>query len=152
MEKPTIEQITVFCKRKGFIYPNSEIYGGLAGFFDYGHLGVELKNNIKKEWWKTHVQQRKDIVGIDGAVICNPKVWQASGHAENFADLMLVTKDSKTKIRADQFIESKLKINADGMTADEINELIEKKRIEAQRRRIRKTFRLQPYVLHRSRS
>ena len=126
MKKPSIEEMAVFCKRKGFVYPSSEIYGGLAGFFDYGHLGAELKNNIKKEWWKAHVQIRKDVVGIDGAVICSPRVWQASGHTENFADLMLVTKDSKTKVRADQFIESKLKISADGMTAEEINGLIEK--------------------------
>ena len=126
MQKPNIEEMATFCKRKGFIYPNSEIYGGLAGFFDYGHLGVELKNNLKREWWKTHVQQRRDVVGMDGAIICNPRVWQASGHAENFADLMLTTKKSKLKIRADHFIESELKVPADGLNAQEINELIEK--------------------------
>ena len=119
-----INDMAIFCKKKGFIFQNSEIYGGMAGFFDYGHLGVELKNNIKNEWWKYHVQSREDIVGMDGSIITHPKVWVASGHVANFSDLMLTTKKSKIKIRADQFIEEKLGIAADGMKADEINELI----------------------------
>lgn len=126
MAKLTIEDMAVFCKRKGFVYPNSEIYGGLAGFWDYGHFGVELKNNIKNEWWKYHVQSREDIVGIDGSIIANPKVWVASGHVANFSDLMLTTKKSKLKIRADQFISDKLGIASDGMKAEEINALIKK--------------------------
>ena len=125
----TIEELAVFCKRKGFVYPNSEIYGGMSGFFDYGPLGVELKNNIKNEWWKTHVTQRQDVAGIDGAIITNPKVWEASGHTANFSDLMLTTVKTKTKIRADQFIEEKLKISADGMKAEEINALIKKHKL-----------------------
>ena len=126
MAKLTIEDMAVFCKRKGFVYPNSEIYGGLAGFWDFGPLGVELKNNIKNEWWKYHVQSREDIVGIDGSIIANPKVWVASGHVANFSDLMLTTKKSKLKIRADQFIADKLGIATDGMKAEEINALIKK--------------------------
>ncbi len=86
----TIQDIATFCKKKGFIYPNSEIYGGLAGFYDYGPLGVELKNNIKQEWWKTFVQQREDIVGIDGAIITNPTVWKASGHVDSFSDFIVI--------------------------------------------------------------
>ncbi len=129
MGQLTIEDMAVFCKRKGFVYSNSEIYGGMSGFFDYGPLGVELKNNIKAEWWKAHVHQRTDVAGIDGSIITNPKVWEASGHVANFSDLMLTTKKSKTKIRADQFIEEKLKIPADGMTADEINKLIKKNKL-----------------------
>src|SRR3989344_3126295 len=129
MSKPTIEELAVFCKRKGFVYPNSEIYGGMSGFFDYGPLGVELKNNIKNEWWKAHVMQRQDVAGIDGAIITNPKVWEASGHTANFSDLMLTTVKTKTKIRADQFIEEKLKISADGMKAEEINALIKKHKL-----------------------
>ncbi len=82
----TIEDISVFCKKKGFVYPNSEIYGSFAGFFDYGPLGVELKNNIKNEFWKRFVLGREDIVGIDGAVITHPKVWKASGHVDSFMD------------------------------------------------------------------
>ena len=88
----TIEDIAVFCKKKGFVYPNSEIYGSLAGFFDYGPLGVELKENIKKEFWKTFVQQRDDIVGMDGAIITHPKVWEASGHLTSFSDTLMECK------------------------------------------------------------
>ena len=130
MEKLTIEDMAVFCKRKGFVYPNSEIYGGFSGFWDFGHLGVELKNNIKNEWWKYHVQSREDIVGIDGSIITHPRVWEASGHVANFSDLMLTTKKSKTKIRADQFIEEKLNIAADGLSADDINKLIKQKKLK----------------------
>jgi glycyl-tRNA synthetase len=82
----TIEDIAIFCKKKGFVYPNSEIYGSFSGFFDYGPLGVELKNNIKNEFWKRFVQQREDIVGIDGTIITHPKVWKASGHTDSFTD------------------------------------------------------------------
>ncbi len=82
----TIEDIAIFCKKKGFVYPNSEIYGSFAGFFDYGPLGVELKNNIKNEFWKRFVQQREDIVGIDGTIITHPNVWKASGHVDSFTD------------------------------------------------------------------
>jgi len=127
MEKDvSIEDMAKFCKRKGFVYPSAEIYGGLAGFFDFGHLGVELKNNIKREWWKLHVKEREDIVGIDGSIITNPKVWKASGHAENFEDLMLICSKCKEKFRADTFIEDSLKISADGFRAEDINNLIKK--------------------------
>ena len=80
--KLTIEEMAVFCKRKGFVYPSSEIYGGIAGFYDFGHLGVELKNNIKREWWKKFVRERDDVVGIDGSIIAHPMVWKASGHID----------------------------------------------------------------------
>ena len=92
--KLTIDEMTVFCKRKGFVYPNSEIYGGIAGFYDFGHLGVELKNNIKKEWWKAFVQERDDIVGIDGSIISNPMVWKASGHIDGFTDVWLTARNA----------------------------------------------------------
>ena len=82
----TIEDISVFCKKKGFVYPNSEIYGSFSGFFDYGPLGVELKNNIKSEFWKRFVHQREDVVGIDGTIITHPTVWKASGHVDSFTD------------------------------------------------------------------
>ena len=123
----SIEDMASFCKRKGFVYQSGDIYGGLAGFWDYGHLGVELKNNIKKERWKFHVKQRDDIVGIDGSIITNPKVWIASGHVENFEDLMLTCSKCKEKIRADSFIEDNLKIAADGMKAEEIKKLLKEK-------------------------
>lgn len=97
----TIEEMAIFCKKKGFIFPNSEIYNGLSGFFDYGPLGVELENNIKKSLWTEFVQKRDDIVGINGSIIANPKVWQASGHVANFADVLLACKKCGNKVKAD---------------------------------------------------
>ena len=88
----SIDEMAAFCRRKGFVYPGSEIYGSLSGIFDYGHLGVELKNNIKQEWWKAHVQQREDLVGMDGAIISHQKVWEASGNLSGFSDVNLECK------------------------------------------------------------
>ena len=85
----SIEKIVSLCKRRGFIYPGSEIYGGLANSWDYGPLGVELKNNIKNLWWRKFVHNRDDIVGLDAALIMNPKVWEASGHLKEFADYLV---------------------------------------------------------------
>jgi len=118
--KLTIDEMATFCKRKGFVYPNSEIYGGISGFFDFGHLGVELKNNIKKEWWSRFVQQRSDIVGIDGSIITNPNVWKASGHVDGFTDILVDCKKCGSRYRADLLIEDKLKISTAGMSIDSI--------------------------------
>ncbi|MBX4196401.1 glycine--tRNA ligase [Candidatus Pacearchaeota archaeon] len=101
-EKLTIDELAAFCKRKGFVYPSGEIYGSLAGFWDFGPLGAEMKNNIKKAWWKFHVHQREDMVGIDGAIITNPKVWEASGHVANFVDIAVVCKKCKHKMKIDK--------------------------------------------------
>lgn len=98
----TIEKIVSLAKRRGFIYPGSEIYGGLGGTWDYGPLGVELKNNIKKAFWKSMVYDREDIVGLDAAILMNPKVWEASGHVEAFADPLIECKVCNTRVRADQ--------------------------------------------------
>ncbi len=122
----SIEDMATFCKKKGLVYPSSEIYGGMAGFFDYGPYGSELKKNIKDSWWKHFVQSREDIVGIDGSIITNPKVWEASGHVANFKDIMLDCSKCGEKVRADVFLEEKLNIAADGWKADKINEEIEK--------------------------
>ena len=81
-----LDKIVALSKRRGFIFPGSEIYGGLGGTWDYGPLGVELKNNIKREFWKSMVYERSDVVGVDAAILMNPKVWEASGHVEAFAD------------------------------------------------------------------
>jgi glycyl-tRNA synthetase len=97
----TIEDMSVFCKKKGFVYPNSELYGGYAGFFDYGPLGVELKNNIKSAFWKTFVHKRDDVVGIDGTIITNPKVWKASGHVDSFTDYIYKCDKCKLLIKGD---------------------------------------------------
>jgi glycyl-tRNA synthetase len=95
-------KVISLAKRRGFIFPGSEIYGGLANSFDYGPLGVELKNNIKQEWWRRFVQQRPDIVGIDAALIMSPKVWEASGHLENFTDPLVECKKCNARAREDQ--------------------------------------------------
>ena len=104
MKKPdsnVMEKIISLCKRRGFIFPGSEIYGGLANSWDYGPLGVELKNNIKQLWWKRFVHQRDDMAGIDAALIMNPKVWEASGHVTTFNDPLVECKKCKKRFRAD---------------------------------------------------
>ena len=83
-----MEDIVNLCKRKGFVFQSSEIYSPMAGFFDYGPLGVELKNNIKKLWWRDMVQRKDDVVGLDSSIIGSPAVWQASGHVAGFSDPM----------------------------------------------------------------
>ncbi|MCK4522098.1 MAG: glycine--tRNA ligase [Nanoarchaeota archaeon] len=108
-----INDIAVFCKKKGFVYPNSEIYGSMAGFFDYGHLGVELKNNIKNAFWKRFVQQREDIVGIDGTIITHPKVWKASGHVDSFSDYIYKCDKCKLMVKGD---------NDKGLKCDKCNQ------------------------------
>jgi len=98
----TIDELANSCKRKGFVYPTAEIYGGLAGFWGFGPIGSELKKNIKDAWWTYHVHARADIVGIDGAIITNPKVWETSGHVENFTDVAVVCKKCKNKFKVDK--------------------------------------------------
>lgn len=102
-----MEEIVSLCKRRGFVYPSSEIYGGIAGFWDYGPLGVELKNNIKREWWKSMVYEQEDVVGLDAAIIMSPEVWKASGHLEGFTDPLVECKICHVRVRADQ--EDKIK-------------------------------------------
>ena len=105
----SIKDMAMFCKKKGFVYPSAEIYNGLAGFWDFGHLGVELKNNIKNEWWKFFVQERDDVVGIDGSIITNPKVWEASGHVNSFVDVAVVCKKCGNKNKLDKAEVGKVK-------------------------------------------
>ena len=99
---PDLETIVSLCKRRGFVFGGSEIYGGLGGFWDYGPLGVELKNNIKRAWWRAMVQERDDIAGIDAAVIMNANVWRASGHATTFNDMMVECIENHHRLRADK--------------------------------------------------
>jgi glycyl-tRNA synthetase len=102
MDKITIDEIAMFCKRKGFVFPSGDIYGGLAGFWDFGPLGCELKKNIKDAWWSYHVNCREDMTGIDGSIITHPKVWQASGHIASFVDLAVICKKCKNKTKIDK--------------------------------------------------
>ncbi len=97
-----MEKIVSLCKRRGFVYPGSEIYGGLRGTWDYGPLGSELKFNIKQEWWKTVVKDREDVVGVSASIIMNPKVWEASGHTASFTDPLVECKICHQRFRADQ--------------------------------------------------
>lgn len=99
--KPTLEDIVSLAKRRGFIFPGSEIYGGLAGTYDYGPHGVALKNNVKNLWWKTFVTDREDMYGIDAAILMNPKAWEASGHVSGFNDPMVECSNCKGRFRAD---------------------------------------------------
>jgi glycyl-tRNA synthetase len=103
-----MEKIVSLCKRRGFVYPGSEIYGGLANTWDYGPLGVELKNNLKSDWWKTFVQKREDIYGLDGGILLNSKIWQASGHTTGFIDVLVECKSCHHRFRVD-FLEGKTK-------------------------------------------
>ncbi len=96
-----METFVSLCKRRGFVFQSSEIYGGLGGFWDYGPLGVELKNNIKRSWWRKMVQERDDVVGIETSIVMNPRVWQASGHVGTFADPMVDCKQCKHRFRTD---------------------------------------------------
>src|SRR5512137_2163647 len=97
-----MEKIVSLCKRRGFIYQSSEIYGGLNGFWDYGTLGAELKRNIKESWWRTMTQLRDDVVGLDASIIMHPRIWEASGHTTTFSDLMVDCLLTKKRFRADQ--------------------------------------------------
>lgn len=101
MNTPTMEQLVSLCKRRGFIFQGSEIYGGLAGTWDYGPLGLALKNNIKAIWWKQFVTDRTDMYGIDAAILMNPRVWQASGHVAGFSDPLVECSNCKSRFRAD---------------------------------------------------
>ena len=118
MKKLTMETIVSLCKNRGYIYPGSEIYGGLANTWDYGPLGVELKNNMKKAWFKKFVQESKYNVGLDAAILMNPKTWEASGHIAGFSDPLIDCKECKTRHRADKLIEEWAHEKGEDMIAD----------------------------------
>ena len=101
----TLEKIISLSKRRGFIFPSSDIYGGIGGFYDFGPLGVEMKNNIKRIWWKNVVQQRKEVVGLDSSIIMNSKIWEASGHTQHFTDPLCECKKCHKRFRADHLVE-----------------------------------------------
>ena len=100
--KSSLDPLAALCKRRGFIYHSSEIYGGMPGFWDYGPLGCELKQNVKQAWWQFTVRGRSDVAGLDATIIMHPKIWKASGHLDTFADPMTMCKDCKKLMRADQ--------------------------------------------------
>jgi glycyl-tRNA synthetase len=100
-----METLAALCKRRGFIFPSSEIYGGINGFWDYGPLGAELKRNVRDLWWRAIVRERDDVVGLDATIIMHPKIWKASGHVDTFTDPMIDCKNCKGRFRADQIDE-----------------------------------------------
>ncbi|CAN5813858.1 glycine--tRNA ligase [soil metagenome] len=106
----TMEKIVALAKRRGFVYPGSDIYGGLANTWDFGPLGVELKSNIKQLWWRTFVHRRADMIGLDAGILMNSRVWEASGHVVNFNDPLVDCKTCKSRFRADHLLEEKLGI------------------------------------------
>lgn len=120
-----MEKIVALSKRRGFVYPNSEIYGGFANAYSYGPYGVELKNNIKSLWWKMFVTDREDIVGMDGPILINPKVWEASGHTEGFNDALIDCKNCKSRFRADHIIEEATGNDYEG-DLEKINKFLKK--------------------------
>ena len=101
MTTTTLQTLTSLCRRRGFLFQSSEIYGGLASTWDYGPLGVELKNNVKRHWWQTFVWGRRDMVGLDAAILMHPEVWRASGHVENFTDPLVDCRSCRQRFRAD---------------------------------------------------
>src|SRR3989339_112604 len=126
----TLADITSLAKRRGFFYPGSDIYGGLANTWDYGPLGAELKKKIKDLWWKTFVTDRDDMVGLDSSVILSSKVWEASGHVASFADAMVDCKTCHARTRADHLIEDVTGEKVEGKTLTQLNEIITSRQIK----------------------
>lgn len=128
MRMDRMDKITALCKRRGFIYPGSEIYGGLGGTWDYGPLGVLLKKNIKDAWWREMVELRDDIVGVDAAIMMNPRAWEASGHVEAFADPLVECRNCHKRFRADHVEELNRKIVETSSKSADAIELSEKEK------------------------
>ena len=130
MEKYSFDKIVNHVKTSGFVYPGSEIYNGLANAWDYGPLGVELKNNIKKLWWKKFVQENPYNVGLDSAILMNPQVWKASGHLATFSDPLMDCKNCKTRHRADKLVEDfDPSVNAGELSDDDLTKFIKDNKI-----------------------
>ena len=121
----SMEKIVSFCKRRGFVYQSSEIYGGFRSSYDYGPLGTELRRNVKDEWWRSMVHTRDDVVGIDAAIIMHPRVWEASGHVGTFNDMLVESRTSGRRYRADHLIEEATGRDAEGLSAEEMTEIIQ---------------------------
>lgn len=128
----TMDKIVNLCKNRGIIFQGSEIYGGMGNTWDYGPVGVEIKNNIKRAWWKRFVQEDNNTYGVDAAILMNPRVWDASGHTQNFADPKMDCKACKQRFRADNLIEdhSKGQVSAEAMTNEEMEKYISDNKIK----------------------
>jgi glycyl-tRNA synthetase len=125
----TMEKIVALAKNRGFVFPGSDIYGGLANSWDYGPLGVELKNNVKAAWWQKFVKENTHNVGIDCSILMNPQVWVASGHVGGFSDPLMDCKDCKTRHRADKLIEGALGKEPAGASFEMMEQIIQENKI-----------------------
>ncbi len=133
--KASMDKIVNLCKARGFVFPGSEIYGGFANTWDFGPVGVELKNNIKRAWWKRFVQEDPSTFGLDAAILMNPTVWDASGHTQSFSDPKMDCKNCKQRFRADNLIEehSKGSVSAEGMTTEQMENYINEHKVKCPR-------------------
>lgn len=131
MESDLFDKVVALAKRRGFAYPSSEIYGGLANTWDFGPMGTLLKNNIRDLWWKKFVLDRDDMVGLDASIFLSPKVWEASGHVSNFTDALIDCKNCHYRTRADHLIEDNVEgIKVEGLPAEELTRLVREKEIK----------------------
>ena len=132
MSQKTFNDVVAHMKNSGFVYQGSEIYGGLANTWDFGPLGIELKNNIKNAWWKRFIQQDPNNTGLQSAILMNPNVWVASGHVGGFSDPLMDCKECKSRFRADKLVEDHMTANgaevasADGWSNEQLKDYIEK--------------------------
>lgn len=124
MKQDSLKAIVALCKRRGLIYPGSEVYGGFANTYSFGPYGAELKKNIKDLWWKRFVHGRRDVVGLDGPILLHPKTWKASGHVDGFNDALVDCKACKGRFRCDHLIEDALKIDAEGLSLDQMTKAL----------------------------
>ncbi len=124
-----MEKVVSLCKRRGFVFPGSEIYGGLANTWDYGPYGSALKKNVKDIWWKTFVEDRDDMVGLDAAILMNPKTWEASGHISNFSDPLIDCKECKERFRGDKLLEENGVEKAESLSLKEVSEKLKSEKI-----------------------
>lgn len=129
MENNSLAKIVALAKRRGFIYPGSEIYGGLANTYDYGPVGTELLRNIRNLWWENFVQRRSDIVGLEASLISHQEIWKASGHTAGFADALIDCKNCKLRMRADHLIEDRLEKQVEGLTVEQLDVIIAENKI-----------------------
>ncbi len=129
MANNIMEKLIALCKRRGFIYPGSEIYGGVANTYDYGPMGVELLRNLQNLWWVNFVEKREDMVGLDASIISHHKIWEASGHVATFADAMIDCRNCRHRMRADHLLEDSLNKNVEGMPLVELESLLNENKV-----------------------
>jgi len=129
MKENLMEKVVSLCKRRGFVFPGSDIYGGLANTWDYGPYGAALKKNVKDIWWKTFVEDRDDMVGLDAAILMNPTTWRASGHVESFSDPLVDCKECHERFRGDKLLDENGIAGAEGMSLAQITDSLRSEKV-----------------------